>query len=80
MKISVGPTFRNPTDSWPRLRAMAEQADAGPYHSFATLDRLAYDLYEPMALLAAVAATGVREMEATALFVSRAGSVGPPSV
>ena len=70
MKVSLGPTFLTPTGSWPLLRAMAERADSGPYHSFASLDRLAYDSYEPMATLAAVAAITSRVRLMTAVLVS----------
>lgn len=70
MKVSLGPTFLTPTESWPLLRAMAEKADNGPYHSFAALDRLAYNSYEPMATLAAVAAVTSRVRLMTAVLVS----------
>jgi alkanesulfonate monooxygenase SsuD/methylene tetrahydromethanopterin reductase-like flavin-dependent oxidoreductase (luciferase family) len=76
MKISLGPTFQTPTDSWPLLRAMAERADAGPYHAFASLDRLAYNSYEPIATLAAVAAITTRVRLMTAVLVSPLRNAG----
>ena len=76
MKISVGPTFQTPTASWPAIRAMAEHADAGPFHSFAALDRLAYDMYEPMALLAALAPITTRVRLMTAVLVSPLRNAG----
>lgn len=56
MKVGVGLPFKTPTESWGYISELARRADAGPYSSFAALDRLAYDNYEAMAELAAVAA------------------------
>ena len=76
MKISLGPTFQTPTESWPVLKAMAERADAGPYYGFAVLDRLAYNSYEPIATLAAVAAVTTRVRLMTAVLVSPLRNAG----
>ena len=76
MKIGVGPTFQTPTDSWPAIRAMAERADQGPFSSFASLDRLAYDSYEAIAMLAAVAAITERVRLMTAVLVSPLRNAG----
>jgi alkanesulfonate monooxygenase SsuD/methylene tetrahydromethanopterin reductase-like flavin-dependent oxidoreductase (luciferase family) len=76
MRVSLGPTFQTPTESWPIIRAMAERADAGPYNSFASLDRLAYNSYEPMSTLAAVAAITTRVRLMTAVLVSPLRNAG----
>lgn len=76
MKIGVGPTFLTPTDSWLTIRAMAELADQGPFSSFASLDRLAYDSYEAIALLAAVAGVTQRIRLMTAVLVSPLRNAG----
>jgi len=55
---------------------MAERADDGPLSSFASLDKLAYDSYEAMAILAAVAAVTRRIRLMTAVLVSPLRSVG----
>lgn len=56
MKIGVGLPFQIPANSWPRIRELARRAEAGPFSSFGVTDRIAYDNYDPLALLAAVAA------------------------
>ena len=76
MKIGLGPTFLTPTKSWDIIKAMAERAEAGPYHSFAVMDRLAYDSYEPIAMLAAVAAITSRVRLMTAVLVSPLRTAG----
>ncbi len=55
MKIGIGLPFKTSRDSWPAIEALARQADEGPYSSFAVIDRLAYDNYEPLVMLAALA-------------------------
>ena len=76
MKIGLGPTFLTPTKSWPTIKRMAELADEGPYSSFAMLDRLAYDSYEPLATLSAVAAVTTRVRLMTAVLVSPLRTAG----
>lgn len=56
MKIGVGLPFQIPSESWPGIRELARRAEAGPFSSFGVMDRIAYNNYEPLALLAAVAA------------------------
>jgi len=55
---------------------MAERADEGPFSSFASLDRLAYDSYEAIATLAAVAAVTRRIRLMTAVLVSPLRNAG----
>ena len=54
MKIGIGLPFKTSRDSWPAIEALARKADEGPYSSFAVIDRLAYDNYEPLVMLAAL--------------------------
>ena len=60
MKVGVGLPFKTPTDSWDYIAEVARKADEGPFSSFAALDRLAYDNFEAMIELAAVAAVTKR--------------------
>lgn len=69
MKIGIGLPFQTPRDSWPAIQAIATKADAGPYSSFAVIDRLAFDNYEPLAMLAALAAVTQRIRLMTAVLV-----------
>jgi len=55
VKIGIGLPFRTSRESWPAIEALARKADEGPYSSFAVIDRLAYDNYEPLVMLAALA-------------------------
>jgi alkanesulfonate monooxygenase SsuD/methylene tetrahydromethanopterin reductase-like flavin-dependent oxidoreductase (luciferase family) len=76
MKIGVGPTFRTPTNSWSVIREMAELAEKSPYNSFGVLDRLAYDSFGPIAMLAAVAAVKQRLRLITTILVSPLRNAG----
>jgi len=69
MKIGIGLPFHTPNDSWPTIEAMARKADAGLYSSFAVIDRLAFDNYEPLVMLSALAAITKRIRLMTAVLV-----------
>ena len=69
MKIGIGLPFRTSSDSWPAIEALARKADQGPYSSFAVIDRLAYDNYEPLVMLAALASVTQRIRLMTAVLV-----------
>ena len=69
MKVGVGLPFKMPTDSWAYISELARRADEGPYSSFSALDRLAYDNFEAMAELAAVAAITKRLRLLTAILL-----------
>ncbi|MDE0354129.1 MAG: LLM class flavin-dependent oxidoreductase [Deltaproteobacteria bacterium] len=69
MKIGIGLPFRTSRDSWPAIEALARKADEGPYSSFAVIDRLAYDNYEPLIMLAALASVTRRVRLMTAVLV-----------
>lgn len=69
MQIGIGLPFETSRDSWPAIETMARKADAGPYSSFAVIDRLAFDNYEPLVMLAAVAAVTKRVRLMTAVLV-----------
>jgi alkanesulfonate monooxygenase SsuD/methylene tetrahydromethanopterin reductase-like flavin-dependent oxidoreductase (luciferase family) len=76
MKIGVGLPFKTPTESWPYIKDVARMADEGPFHSFGVLDRLAYDNYEPLAMLAAVAAITTRVELVTAIIMPTLRNAG----
>lgn len=76
MKLGVGLPFLTPTESWPYIKQVAERADSGPFSSFTVLDRLAYDNYEPMAMLAAVAAITQRVRLTTAILLAPLRNAG----
>lgn len=76
MKVGVGLPFRMPTDSWGYISGLACRADEGPYSSFAALDRLAYDNFEAMAELAAVAAITTRLRLVTAILLAPVRNAG----
>ena len=69
VKIGIGLPFKTSRDSWPAIKALARQADQGPYSSFAVIDRLAYDNYEPLVMLAALASVTKRIRLMTAVLV-----------
>ena len=69
MKIGIGLPFKTSRDSWPAVEALARKADQGPYSSFAVIDRLAYDNYEPLIMLAALASVTRRIRLMTAVLV-----------
>ena len=69
MKIGIGLPFKTSRDSWPAIEALARKADEGPYSSFAVIDRLAYDNYEPLIMLAALASVTRRVRLMTAVLV-----------
>ncbi len=69
MKIGIGLPFKTSRDSWPAVEALARKADQGPYSSFAVIDRLAYDNYEPLIMLAALASVTQRIRLMTAVLV-----------
>ncbi len=76
MKVGIGLPFRMPTDSWPYIAELARRADEGPYSSFSALDRLAYDNFEAMAELAAVAAITKRLRLVTAILLAPVRNAG----
>ena len=55
MKIGIGLPGNVPGTSGDVILEWARQADAGPFSSLGVIDRLVYDNYEPMVLLAAAA-------------------------
>ena len=69
VKIGIGLPFKTSRDSWPAIEALARKADQGSYSSFAVIDRLAYDNYEPLVMLAALASVTKRIRLMTAVLV-----------
>ena len=76
MKIGIGLPFKTSRDSWPAIEALARKADQGPYSSFAVIDRLAYDNYEPLVMLAALASVTTRIRLMTAVLVGPLRNAG----
>ena len=76
MKVGVGLPFKMPTDSWAYIEQVVRKADEGPFSSFSALDRLAYDNYEAMIELAAVAAVTKRIGLVTAVLLAPLRNAG----
>lgn len=76
MKIGIGLPFKMPTDSWDYIATVARKADEGPFSSFSALDRLAYDNFEAMIELAAVAAITKRIRLVTAILLAPVRNAG----
>ena len=85
MNIGVGLPTTTPGASGELVLEWARRADAGPFSSVAVLDRVAYDSFEPFAVLAAAAAATARvrlatmiaigPLRSTALLAKQAASV-----
>jgi alkanesulfonate monooxygenase SsuD/methylene tetrahydromethanopterin reductase-like flavin-dependent oxidoreductase (luciferase family) len=70
VEIGVGLPSSVPATPGPVLLEWARRAEAGPYSSLGVLDRLRFDSYEPLSLLAAAAAVTNRIKLATTVVVS----------
>ena len=70
MEIGVGLPSTVPATPGSLLLEWAERAEAGPYSSLGVLDRLRFDSYEPLSLLAAAAAVTSRIKLATMIVTS----------
>ncbi|HET8642624.1 MAG TPA: LLM class flavin-dependent oxidoreductase [Pseudonocardiaceae bacterium] len=69
MKIGIGLPNTTPEAGGELLVEWARRADAGPFHSVAVLDRLAYGGFEPFVSLAAAAAVTERVRLATMIAI-----------
>lgn len=69
LKVGIGLPFIQPTASWTSIRKLVERADEGAFFSFTVTDRIVYDSYEVITLLAAVAAITQRLRLQTAVLV-----------
>lgn len=70
MEIGVGLPSSVPATPGPVLLEWARRAETGPYSSLGVLDRLRFDSYEPLSLLAAAAAVTNRIKLASTVVVS----------
>jgi alkanesulfonate monooxygenase SsuD/methylene tetrahydromethanopterin reductase-like flavin-dependent oxidoreductase (luciferase family) len=70
MQIGVGLPNTTPGADRELLLNWARQADEGPFSNLGVLDRLAYDSYEPLTVLAAAAAVTRRIRLATTIVIS----------
>ncbi|MGH2480061.1 MAG: LLM class flavin-dependent oxidoreductase [Ktedonobacteraceae bacterium] len=69
MRVGVGLPSTVPGTNGPLLIQWATQADQGPFSSLGVLDRLVYDSYEPLTILAAAAAVTQRVLLATTIVI-----------
>jgi alkanesulfonate monooxygenase SsuD/methylene tetrahydromethanopterin reductase-like flavin-dependent oxidoreductase (luciferase family) len=70
MRVGVGLPGTLPGANGQLLIAWAKQADQGPFSSLSVLDRLVYDSYEPLTMLAAAAAVTSRVLLATTIVIA----------
>ena len=70
MRVGVGLPGTLPGASGQLLIQWAAQADQGPFSSLGVLDRLVFDSYEPLTMLAAAAAVTQRVLLATTIVVA----------
>ncbi len=69
MRVGVGLPSTVPGAHGQLLIQWATQADQGPFSSLGVLDRLVYDSYEPLTMLAAAAAVTQRVLLATTIVI-----------
>src|SRR5947208_16778953 len=69
MLVGVGLPGGVPGTQGRLIVAWAKQADEGPFSSLGVVDRLVYDSYEPMTILAAAAAVTQRIRLATTIII-----------
>lgn len=69
MQVGVGLPSTVPSTDGQLLIQWAMQADQGPFSSLGVLDRLVYDSYEPLTMLAAAAAVTQRVLLATTIVI-----------
>lgn len=70
MRVGVGLPGTVPRTNGQLLIQWAAQADQGPFSSLGVLDRLVYDSYEPLTMLAAAAAVTRRVLLATTIVIA----------
>ncbi len=70
MRVGIGLPNTNPGVGRELILEWARQADAGPFSCLGVLDRLVYDSYDPLAVLAAAAAVTERIRLATTIIIS----------
>lgn len=70
MQVGVGLPNTNSGANRELLLTWARQADEGPFSNLSVLDRLVYDSYEPLTVLAAAAAVTQRIRLATTIVIS----------
>jgi alkanesulfonate monooxygenase SsuD/methylene tetrahydromethanopterin reductase-like flavin-dependent oxidoreductase (luciferase family) len=69
MRVGVGLPTTVPGTEGSQILAWARQAEAGPFSSLGVLDRLVYDSYDPLTVLAAAAAVTERMRLATTIVI-----------
>lgn len=69
MRVGVGLPTGIPGTNGQLVIEWARRADAGPFSSLGVLDRLVYDSYEPLTVLAAAAAVTQRVLLATTIVI-----------
>src|SRR5271170_349720 len=70
MRVGIGLPGGIPGASGSMILKWAAKADASPFASLATIDRIVYDNYEPLTMLAAASAVTSRVRLATTIVVA----------